>query len=360
MKAVILVGGEGTRLRPLTLSTPKSMVPIVNRPFLEHMINYLSRHGIDEIVLAMGYLPDAIQEYFGDGDGYKTSLLYAVEDSPLGTAGAVKNVAGHINDSFFVFNGDVYTDINLTEMLQLHRKSGAKATIALTPVEDPTVYGVVETNDSGRIRRFVEKPKREEVTTNMINAGIYILEPDVLNMIPSGKKFMFEQGVFPTLLNRGEPVYGYESYEYWIDIGTPEKYKKVNDDLLGGASKVEIPGSQTGNGVWVEYGGRVSPEADIEGPVVIGKGCKVDAGAKITGPTIIGPDCFIGQNSAIRSAIIWRNVHIGKRASLAGCILAENVSVGEQARIPHGCVLGHDVVVNNGETLREGTHVWPE
>lgn len=359
MKAVILVGGEGTRLRPLTLSTPKSMVPVVNRPFLELMITYLKGHGIDEVILAMGYLPDPIQSYFGDGIGHDIRLIYSVEDSPLGTAGAVKKVADYIDDSFFVFNGDVFTDIDLTEMLKLHRKSGAKTTIALTPVEDPTVYGVVVTADGGRVRRFVEKPKREEVTTNMINAGIYILEPGILDMIPEGEKFMFEQGVFPVLLEQGEPVYGYESHRYWIDIGTPEKYRKVNDDLLSGSAVIDFPGNQVSDKVWVEPGAVIGLEAEIEGPAVIGRGCKIDTGVRIKGPTVVGPDCSIDSGSAIHDAIIWQNTHIGRRTSVEGCVIAENVSIGDHARISRGCVLGHDIVIESGTILEEGTQVWP-
>lgn len=205
MKAVILVGGEGTRLRPLTYSTPKPMVPILNRPFLEHMLKYMKSHHINDVILALCYLPDHIRAYFGNGSDYGVKLTYDVETSPLGTAGAVKNVAQHLDETFFVFNGDVFTDLNLTAMLDTHRKKSSKATIALTPVDDPSMYGVVETDTNDRVKRFVEKPKREEATTNMINAGIYILEPELLEYIPANQNYMFERGLFPLLLEQGDP-----------------------------------------------------------------------------------------------------------------------------------------------------------
>jgi mannose-1-phosphate guanylyltransferase len=324
------------------------------------MITYLRGHGIDEIILTLGYLPDPIQSYFDDGSGYGIRLTYAVEDSPLGTAGAVKNVTGYINDSFYVFNGDVFTDIDLTEMLRLHRRSGAKATIALTPVEDPTVYGVVETAGGGMVQRFIEKPKREEVTTNMINAGIYILEPWVLDMIPNGVKFMFEQGVFPVMLEQGESIYGYKSNPYWIDIGTPDKYKMLHNDLLSSKVEIDFPGDEIGDGVWVDNGGAISPGVEMESPVVIGRNCLINSGARIKGPTVIDSDCSIGSGSIVDAAIIWRNTSVGRNASVRGCIIAENVSIGDHAQITEGCVLGHGVVIGNGESLEQGTKVWPK
>jgi mannose-1-phosphate guanylyltransferase len=359
VKAVILVGGEGTRLRPLTLSTPKAMVPIANRPFLAHMIDYLKVHGIDDVILAMGYLPDPIQAHFGDGSSSNTRLSYIIEDSPLGTAGAVKNAAGYIDDTFFVFNGDTFTDIDLTKMLELHRNKHAKVTIALTPVEDPTVYGVVETDNGGRVQRFVEKPSRDAVTTNMVNAGAYVLEPEVLNLIPKGEHFMFEHGVFPEILNRGDAIYGYESDDYWIDIGTPQKYLKVNHDLLSGKAMGGFAGELIGERIWVEQGSEIHPQAKIEGPVAIGKDCVLSSGSRVKGPAVIGPDCIMGVDSSIERAVIWNGIRIGAGVSLKECIIAENVTIGDGSQIMEGCVLGHDVMVQDGERLDPGTEVWP-
>jgi len=360
VKAVLLVGGEGTRLRPLTLNTPKSMVPIVNRPFLEHMTEYLKRHGIDDIILTLCHLHNRTRRHFGDGSNFGIKLSYALEDSPLGTAGAVKNVDEHLDETFFVFNGDIFTDIDLTAMMEFHRKRGSKATIALTPVEDPTIYGVVETNDEGRVRRFLEKPCRNEVTTNMINAGAYILEPEVLGNIPEGSIFSFEQGLFPLLLEHGDPLYGYHSSDYWIDIGTPEKYLKLHHDMLKGQVARRFPGKQAGNGIWVEEGCDIQPRAELEGPVVIGGNCVICSGARVKGPSVIGQDCRIGENSLIEGSVVWQNSQLGQRVSLKNCVIAESVAIGERTEIMEGCVLGSNVIVGGDKRLLPGTKVWPE
>lgn len=360
MKAVLLVGGEGTRLHPLTLNTPKSMVPIVNRPFLEHMTEYLKRHGIDDIILTLCYLPDCCQRHFGDGSNFGIKLCYALEDSPLGTAGAVRNVDEHIDETFFVFNGDVFTDIDLTAMMEFHRKRGSKATIALTPVEDPTIYGVVETNDEGRVQRFLEKPRRNQVTTNMINAGAYILEPEVLSNIPEGSIFSFEKGLFPLLLERGDPLYGYCSSDYWIDIGTPEKYLKLHHDLLQGRVARRFPGEQAGNGIWTEEGCNIQPRAELEGPVVIGRNCVIGSGARLKGPLVIGQDCRIGEDSLIEGSVVWQSAQIGSGVSLKNCVIAESVTIGERTEVIEGCVLGSNVNVASDKKLLPGTKVWPK
>ena len=359
MKAVILVGGEGTRLRPLTYSTPKTMVPILNRPFLEHMLKYMKSHNIDDVVLALCYLPDHIRDYFGDGSAHGVKLTYAVETSPLGTAGAVKNVAQHLDDTFFVFNGDVFTDMNLTSMLETHRKKSAKTTIALTPVDNPAIYGVVETDANGRVKRFVEKPKPEAIITNMISAGTYILEPDQLDYIPANQYYMFETGFFPLLLQRGDPFYSFDSHGYWIDIGTHEKYKKVNSDLLTGEVATHFPGSLYSKNVWVEEGCKIHHKAKIDGPAVIGRNCIIEAKAHIKGPTVIGPHCHISEGSLVEKAIVWHNVVIGKNAKLRECIIADAVSIGEGCDIAAGCIIGNKVSMGKNSKLMPDTKVMP-
>ena len=359
MKAVILVGGEGTRLRPLTYSMPKTMVPILNRPFLEHMLKYMKSHSIDDVVLALCYLPDHIRDYFGDGSDHGVKLTYAVESSPLGTAGAVKNVAQHLDETFFVFNGDVFTDMNLTAMLETHRKKSAKATIALTPVDDPTMYGVVETDTNSRIKRFIEKPKREAVTSNMINAGTYILEPDLLDHIPANQSYTFEHGLFPLLLEHRDPFYSFNSHGYWIDIGTPSKYIQVNNDLLTGEIATHFPGSLYSKTVWVEEGCRIHPKANIEGPAVIGRNCVIETQAHIKGPAVIGPDCYISAGSLVEKSIVWHNVSIGKGAKLRQCIVADAVSIGESCEIADGCIIGNKVYIEQNTRLAPNIQVMP-
>ena len=356
MKAVILVGGEGTRLRPLTSNITKAMVPVLNRPFLEHLLGYLKSHGIEDIILAMSYLPRPIQSYFGDGAEMELILSYFTEAEPLGTAGAVKNAQKLLDEPFFVFNGDILTEIDLTDMMNQHRHTKAKISIALTPVEDPTIYGVVETDAGGMVRRFIEKPKREEVASNMINAGIYIVEPEVLELIPPDKPTMFEHHVFPPLLEKGEPMAGYPSESYWIDIGTPEKYRRLNHDLLLGKAPSLFKAIR---GVQIGERSRIDPLATIKAPVLIGEGCVIGGGARITGPAVLGPECRIEAGAVIEGAVLWNKVRVGQKAVLRNCIAASNCQIGEGSQVPENCVLGDGVVVGKGNKLTEGSRIDP-
>jgi mannose-1-phosphate guanylyltransferase len=351
MKAVILAGGEGTRLHPLTCNKVKSLVPVLNRPFLEHLIDHLKRHGITDIILTLGHLPEQIQEYFGDGSGFGVSMTYLVEDCPLGTAGGVKNAEALLEAPFLVFNGDIFSDIDLTDMMNCHRENRAAASIALTPVDDPTAYGVVETSAEGRVKRFVEKPRREEVTTNMINAGVYIMEPHVLDYIARNVFFTFERDVFPSLLERGEAVYGYPSQAYWLDIGTPDKYLKLHHDLLQRCTADSV--------TRLEGEGFAHSSARIEGPVVIGEGCSVGKGCTIRGPAVLGPQCRIEEGTVIEGAVLWQDCRIGEKAKLRNCVLASRCHIGEESEVLHGCVLGDDVIIGKGNRLSNGIRIWP-
>jgi mannose-1-phosphate guanylyltransferase len=344
MKAVILVGGEGTRLRPLTYSTVKAMVPVLNRPFIEHMLHYLSLHNINEAVLAMGYKPDTIKSYFNKVMKPGISLSYSVEDTPLGTAGAVKHAERNMNskEPFFVLNGDVFTDIDLTGMLNFHREKKASVTIALTPVDDPTQFGVVETDGQQRVKRFVEKPKREDVFSNLINAGIYIMEPELLGRIPRGQKCMFEHDIFPGLLADGAPVYGYPTDTYWMDTGTPGKYLTLNRDLVKGKYTkplVKLPA----DGVMMDATSFVHEQAVISGPAVIGSGCVVGKGARLIGPVVFGAGCRIGDNTIIESSVLWQDVSVGSGALVRNSIIASDNHIEDQARID-SAVIGANTI----------------
>ena len=330
MKAVILVGGEGTRLRPLTHAVVKAMVPVLNKPFIEYVIRYLNSHKIREIILAMGYKPDCITDYFGDASGLGVRLVYSVETKPLGTAGAVKNAEQYIDDAFFVMNGDVFTDLNLSDMLQFHRDKGAKVTIALTPVDDPTRFGVVETDSNQRVTRFVEKPKREQVTSNMINAGVYIIEREILNRIPKGKRSMFEHDVFPALLAEGEPVFSYATDAYWIDTGTPEQYLQLNRDLMFGKStQVTFKAGD----ICIDKQSSINPQAKLTAPILVDRDCTVGKGVQVKGPVVIGTGCTIKDNAIIENSILWQNVTIGEQAVLKDCIVASNSYIDNNACI---------------------------
>jgi len=330
LKAVILVGGEGTRLRPLTYSTVKAMVPVLNKPFIDYVFRYLSNHDVNEIILALGYKPDCITDYFGDANQLGVRLVYSVETDPMGTAGAVKNAEPHIDDTFFVMNGDIFTDLNLTDMLRFHKNKGAKVTIALTPVEDPTRFGVVETDNQKRVKRFVEKPKREQVTSNMINAGVYIIEREILNRIPKGKRFMFEHDVFPSLLADRGPVFGYATEDYWIDMGTPEKYLQLNRDLLCGKStQVAFKAGD----ICVGKRSSVNPQAKLTAPILVDSDCIVGKGVQVKGPVIIGAGCKINNGATIENSILWQDVTIGEQAVLKDCIIASNSYIENNACI---------------------------
>ena len=307
MKAVILVGGEGTRLRPLTCNRPKAMVPVLNTPFLEHVIHHLARHQVREIVLAMGHLAQPIEGYLGDGSRFGVRLSYVVEEAPLGTAGAIKNAEKYLDDTFLALNGDIFADLDITAMASFHRQCRAKVTIALTPVDDPTQYGLVETDERGRILRFVEKPSPEEITTNRVNAGTYVIEPDVLAQIPPGTNVSIERETFPRLLASGEPVYAYPSSGYWMDTGTPEKYLQLHRDLLSGRSGYYPLAGEVVTG----EGCHIHPSAQIRGPVVIGSNCTIDRDVRIIGPVVIGNGCTVLEGALVGDSVIWLSlIHI--------------------------------------------------
>ncbi len=347
MKAVILVGGEGTRLRPLTCNTVKAMVPVLNRPFLEHMICYLRSYEIRDIILTLCHLPDSIRSYFGDGSKFGVKLTYIVEESPLGTAGAVKNAQRYLDEPFFILNGDIFTDLDLGAMLAFYKQTRAKVSIALTPVENPTIYGVVETDAQGRVRHFIEKPAWGEVTTNLINAGIYLLNPEVLSGVPQDTHFMFEHHLFPQLLDKGESIYGYSSEAYWIDIGTPEKYLKLHHDLL----------KRYGEGLTTQYS--IHPSAQTEGKVLIGSECHIGPRVRIEGPATLGPGSRIEEGAQISGAVLWRNVQVGRQAILENCIAGDNCFIGSGSFIPQGSVLGDNVVIESKSNLPPSSRIWP-
>jgi len=333
------------------------MVPIVNRPFLEHLLGYLGSCGVDDIVVTLCYLPDCIESRFGDGSECGVKLAYVVEETPLGTAGAVKNAESHLDGAFFVFNGDIITNIDLRAMLSFHRQRKAVATIALTPVENPSAYGVLETAADGRVKRFIEKPPPGQAPTNLINAGIYVLEPAVLRGIPQGIPCMFEHHLFPTLLSQGAAVFAYPTTDYWIDIGTPEKYRQVQYDLLLGKCASSLCHETTGaNGLCTD----VHPSAVVEGPVAFGSNCSIGAGARIKGPAVLGDGCTISQGSIIDKAIIWRNARVGKEANIRESVIGDNCSVGDHSVIESGSVVGDNVVITGGSHLQTGQKVWPD
>lgn len=359
MKAVILVGGLGTRLRPLTCNTPKPMIPLVNQPFIEHMLEKLRDQGIDEAILAVQYLADRFREALGDGERLGMRVHIVEEPEPRGTAGAVKNVEHMLDGTTFVFNGDVLTDLDLRAMLAYHRERGSKLTIALTPVEDPTAFGLVETDAEGRIRRFIEKPNRDEVTTDMINAGTYLIEPEIFRYVPPAQHYMFERGLFPVVLQTGDPMYGYPSRAYWTDVGKPSTYLEVHHDILIGKVRYRFRGRQIADRVWLEDGAAIHDSAQIVGPVVLGPDVRLERGARIIGPTVIGARCVIGKDVTIEGAVLWEDNEIAEGASLRSCVVGRGNRIGAKAHIADGTIISDGCIIGADNRLEHGIRLWP-
>jgi len=354
MKAVILVGGQATRLLPLTCNIPKALIPVLNIPFLEHVIHHLSKHQIKDIILAQGHLAQSIESYFGDGSRLGVKINYVVEDTPLGTAGAVKNAERYLDETFLMLNGDIFTDLDITALIDFHQERRAKATIALTPVDDPTSYGLIETDTEERITRFLEKPKPSQVTTNMINAGTYALEPEILAQIPPQTKVSIEREVFPLLIEQGKPVYAYPSSAYWMDTGTPEKYLQLHRDLLNGeSSQYASPGE-----VVIGEQSHIHPTAQIEGPVMIGSNCTIGRKVRLTGPVVIGAGCTILEDAVIEESTIWCNTQIGQHVNLRNSIIANNCCLNADNTIEDS-VLGDNVTIASDCKLEPGSKIWP-
>src|SRR5215470_12097868 len=307
MKAILLAGGKGTRLRPLTIHTPKPIVPIFDRPFLHYQLDLLKRvPEIDEVILSLNYQPRRIEEIFGDGGETGLGIKYVVEPAPLGTAGAIRYAGDSLRESVVVFNGDVLTEVDLAAVIALHRERRAKATIVLTPVENPSAYGLVETDAEGNIRRFLEKPKPDEITCDTINAGIYVLEPDTFDRIPKDTPWSIERSFFPSLIERGETFVAYVYRGYWIDIGTPEKYMQVHRDIMDGrysAYRAPAPNGGPPN-AWINHNARIEAGVSLEGPCFIDDGAVVKAGARIGPYSVLGRHCHIGRNATIEDGVV--------------------------------------------------------
>jgi len=357
MKAVILVGGKATRLEPLTINTPKSMVPVLNKPLLEHLLRHLESYQIKDIILAQGHLSQSIENYFGDGNKLGIRLTYSIEDIPLGSAGAAKYAEKYLNDTFLVINGDIFSDLDFKEMINSHRQRKAKITIAVIPVEDPTSLGLVITDDNHRVNRFLEKPKLSEVgeySRYLINAGAWLVEPDVLSEIPSYTQFSFERDVFPKLVAEGKAVYAYTLSGYWLDMGTTETYLQLHHDLLRGESANYTPDGNLSAGENTE----IHPSTEISGPLVIGRNCSIGQNVKLLGPTVIGDGCVIKEYSQIEGSVIWKNVHLESGVTLKNCILADNCRLGADSG-GEGLVLADNVTVKSGSKLGIGSKISP-
>jgi len=359
MKAVVMAGGEGTRLRPLTSMRPKPMVPIVNQPLMEHILGLVKHHGITEVVATLAFMPQVIEDYFGDGDEWGMDISYAIEETPLGTAGSVKNAADALTETFLVISGDALTDINLTEVIEFHRAKGAAVTIALKRVPDPLEFGVVITDEEGRIERFLEKPSWGQVFSDTINTGIYVMDPSVLDFIPEGQAFDFSSDLFPLLMAEGFPLYGCVVDGYWADVGSLEGYRKVHEDILDGKAMIYIPGARRKDDVWVGPGATVDPSAEISPKVVIGANTTVRAGARIGPYSVIGDNCLVGQDAQTERSIVWNDSFLGKWSRVSGAVLCRSVDIRGGARVEQGAVIGDESVVGHGAAVGNDVQVYP-
>jgi NDP-sugar pyrophosphorylase family protein len=339
MKALLLVGGQGTRLRPLTVHAPKSIVPIFNRPFLHYQLDLIKQvPEIDEVILSLNYQPHRIEEVFGDGREAGIKLRYVVEPTPLGTAGAVRYAAQGVHDTIVVFNGDVLTQVDLRGLIDFHRGRRARATIVLTPVDNPAAYGLVETDAESNILRFLEKPKLEEITCDTINAGIYVLEPETFDRIPADVAWSIERSFFPSFIERGETFLASIYRDYWIDIGTPEKYMQVHRDIMDG--RYSMPPFNGAPGMtWVAPTATVAKGARLEGPLFVDEGCVVEAGARVGPYTVLGRNCHVEKDANVSGAILWADTRIGREADVINTIIGRSGRIGRHAQL-RGGVLG--------------------
>jgi mannose-1-phosphate guanylyltransferase/phosphomannomutase len=356
-----MAGGEGTRLRPMTANQPKPMLPVVNRPIMEHVLRLLRQHGFDETVVTVQFLASIVRNYFGDGEDFGMRLQYATEETPLGTAGSVKNAQDALRDEpFLVISGDALTDIDLTRLVQFHKDNGALVTVALTRVPDPLEFGIVIADDDGRIQRFLEKPTWGQVFSDTVNTGIYVMEPEVLDEVPAGEAADWSGDIFPRLLERGAPLYGWVADGcYWEDVGTHDSYLKAQADVLSRLVRADIDGFEVSPGVWVAESAEVDPDAVLTGPVCVGDYAKVEAGAQLREFTVVGSNVIVKEGAFLHRAVVHNNVYVGRGVTLRGCVVGKKTDVMRAARIEEGAVVGDECVIEPDAYLSAGVKVYP-
>lgn len=360
LKAVIMGGGQGSRLRPLTCQLPKPLVPVCNKPVMGYCLDLLRRHGVTHVYVTLHYLADEVIAHFGSGSEFDMRMHYNVEQEPLGTAGSVGLLRDLLDNTFFVLSGDALTDCDLQAALEFHKKNAAKATLILTRVTNPLEFGVVITEDDGRVVRFLEKPTWGEVFSDTINTGIYIIEPEVLGLIPSGAAFDFSQDLFPSMLKNNMPIYGYIAEGYWCDVGSLEKYQEANLDLMSGKVNLEVPGTMLRRGIYVGKGTRIHPDAHLEAPLVIGKNCRIREGASLLEGTVLGDDCIVEEGASLHRDVVWEDTFIGRMAQSQGSIIGRKATIKANAVLGEGSVVGDDVTIGEGATVHPRVKIWPK
>jgi mannose-1-phosphate guanylyltransferase len=355
VQAVILVGGEGTRLRPLTVTVPKPVLPLVDRPFLAYMLEWLRRHGVDDVIMSCGFLATSVRNVLGDGSQFGLRLRFVEEPEPRGTAGALKYAEDLLDERFLMLNGDVLTDIDLTAQLAQHDATGAVGTLALVPVDDPSAYGLVRTHDDHSVREFVEKPTADSIDTNLISAGAYVLERRVLDLIPADRKVSIEREVWPRLVGAG--LHGFAADGYWLDIGTPERYLQGTFDILEGNVATGVLERLADGFVDVAAGARVAGR--VVPPAIVERGCEVADGARVGSLVVLGEGVRVGEGSTIERAVVLAGAEVGPHCTLSDCIVAAGARIGAGSVVSGGAVLGEGVVVGAHNVLTRGMRVFP-
>ncbi|NET45784.1 mannose-1-phosphate guanyltransferase [Okeania sp. SIO2B3] len=360
MRAVLMAGGSGTRLRPLTCDLPKPMVPILNRPIAEHIINLLKKHQIREIIATLHYLPDVMREYFQDGSQFGVQMTYAVEEEqPLGTAGCVKNIAELLDETFLVISGDTITDFDLTTAIEFHQKNNSKATLVLTRVPNPIEFGVVITDEKQRIKRFLEKPSTSEIFSDTVNTGTYILEPEILNYLPDNQESDFSKELFPLLLDKNEPMYGYIAEGYWCDVGHLDAYREAQYDALQQTVKLDFAYQERSPGLWTGENTYIDRTAKIETPALIGDNCRIGPRVQIEAGSVIGDNVTIGADADVKRPIIWNGSLVGEDANLRACVICRGARIDRRAQVLEGAVVGSLSTVGEEAQISPNVRVWP-
>ncbi|MGE5328302.1 MAG: sugar phosphate nucleotidyltransferase [Deltaproteobacteria bacterium] len=359
MKVVIMAGGEGTRLRPLTCNIPKPMVPIMNKPIMQHIIELLKKTNLTDIAVTLQYMPEIIRSYFENGSQFGVSLKYYIEQYPLGTAGSVKNAQDFLDDTFIVISGDALTDIDLNKAIEFHKANKSIATLVLTKVKVPLEYGVVVTDNDGRITRFLEKPSWGEVFSDTVNTGIYILQPDILEMIKKDEIFDFSKDLFPYILKNKLPIYGYITENYWCDIGDLRAYYQAHLDIFEKKVNIDIEGIKSEGQIWIGEDCEIDDGSQINGPVVIGKNVKIKKGTIIDSFSVIGNNSIFEENSYVKRSIIWKNCFVGSNARLNGTIISNKVQVMEGNIINENSVIGNGTTIKQHAIIGNNVKIWP-
>lgn len=359
MKAVIMAGGEGTRLRPLTCNRPKPMVPVANKPIMEHIIELLKSHDLVEIAATLQYMPELIRDYFHDGSDFGVKMHYFIEETPLGTAGSVKNAEEFLRDTFVVISGDALTDIDLSKAIEFHNKKGSIATLVLKKVDIPLEYGVVVTDNESRITRFLEKPSWGEVFSDTANTGIYILSPEVLGYFKKGEMFDFSKDLFPILLREKKPMFGYITEDYWCDIGDLRAYCQAHFDILDNKVKIRINGKEVKEKVWVDEGTEIDEDVIINSPCIIGRNSKIKKDCVVGSYSVIGDCNVIGQRSSVKRSIVWKNCIIDKNVQLRGSVVCNKVNFKDGASAFEYSVIGEDTVIKENAIIKPNIKIWP-